>query len=57
MKWKIIFFLFLAHVIDLEKTCLAAEYHRSGTFSLCAMSLFGIFVKFLYFAQRIKKWK
>ena len=45
MKWKIIFFLFLAHVIDLEKTHLATEFHRSGTFSLGAMSPFHIFVK------------
>ena len=45
MKWKIIFFLFVAHVIDFEKTHLAAEFHHSGTFSLGAMSLFRIFVK------------
>ena len=45
MKWKIIFVLFLAHVIDLEKTHLAAEFHHSGTFSLGAMTPFGIFVK------------
>ena len=42
---KLFFFLFLAHVIDLEKKHLAAEFHRSGTFSLGAMSLFRIFVK------------
>ena len=30
MKWKIIFSLFVAHVIDLAKTHLAAEFHRSG---------------------------
>ena len=45
MKWKIVFFLFLAHVIDLEKTHLAAEFHRFGTVSLGAMSPFRIFVK------------
>ena len=45
MKWKIIFFLFLAHVIDLEKTHLAAVFHRSSTFSLGAMTPFRIFVK------------
>ena len=31
---KIFFFLFLAYVIDLEKTHLAAEFHRSGTFNV-----------------------
>ena len=42
---KIIFFLLLAHVIDLEQTHLAAEFHRSDPFSLGAMTPFRIFVK------------
>ena len=43
-----IFFLilFLAHVIDFEKTHLAAEFHGSGTFSLGAIGPFRIFVTF-----------
>ena len=41
-EMKNYFFLFLAHVIDLEKTHLAAEFHHSGTFSLGAMSPFRI---------------
>ena len=39
------FFLLLAHVIDPEKTHLAADFHHYGTFSLGAMSPFRIFVK------------
>ena len=35
---KIIFFLFSVHIIDLEKTHLAANFHRSGPSSLGAMS-------------------
>ena len=37
-EMKNIIFLFLAHVIDLEKTHFAEEFHRSGTFCSGAMS-------------------
>ena len=45
MKCVFFFFLFLAHVTDLERKHLAAEFHCSGTFTLGVMSLFRIFVK------------
>ena len=45
VKVAVYVFLFLAHVIDLEKTHLAAEFQRSVTFSLGAMGPFRIFVK------------
>ena len=41
-EMKNYFFLFLTHVIDLETTHLAAEFHPSGTFSLGAMNPFRI---------------